>query len=131
MRSVVLAVRELALQTETGEQARDLAAYLALALLAVTNTVESSVQAWEKRGYWVKADRFRMEWIWTERLGFAMQQAVLQADWASVATTAVQIAERSSNVKVPKNHKLGNPWEGAWKNLKQDAESQATKTLKK
>jgi hypothetical protein len=120
MRSIVLAVSELALQTETGDQARDLAAYISLALQAITNTVESSVQAWEKRGYWVKADRFRMEWIWAERLGNSMLQALLQDDWGSVATTAAQIAERSSKVKVPKNHRLGKPWEGAWQKLRHE-----------
>ena len=117
MRSVALAVRELALQTETGDQARDLAAYLALALQAIANTIEPSVQAWEKRGYWVKADRFRMEWIWTERLGTAIGQAVLQDDWAKVATTTVQIADKIKKVEVPKNHRLGKPWQGAWVKL--------------
>jgi hypothetical protein len=128
MRSIVLAVRELALQTETGDQARDLAAYISLALQAITNTVESSVQAWEKRGYWVKADRFRMEWIWAERLGNSMLQALLQDDWGSVATTAAQIAERSSKVKVPINHRLGKPWEGAWQKLRHENGTQTIKT---
>jgi hypothetical protein len=117
MRSVALAVRELALQTDTGDEARDLAAYLALALQAIANTIEPSVLAWEKRGYWVKADRFRMDWLWTERLGTAMQQAVLQEDWAGVATTTVQIAEKIKKVDVPKNHRLGKPWQGAWEKL--------------
>ncbi|PIW20880.1 MAG: hypothetical protein COW33_00765, partial [Anaerolineae bacterium CG17_big_fil_post_rev_8_21_14_2_50_57_27] len=54
-RAIVLAVRELARQSGPGAESRDLAAYLALSLRAIADTIDVSVAAWEKRGYWVKA----------------------------------------------------------------------------
>ena len=68
--------------------------------------------AWEKKGYWVKADRFRMEWVWTERMGKQMREAVLNDDWATIALTVAQLGGKLNNVDVPVRHRLGTPWEG-------------------
>lgn len=116
-RSIVLALRELMSQTEVDEHTRDLAAYIVLALEQIFRTIDVSVSAWEKRGYWVKADRFRMEWIWTESLGNRLRNAVLAEDWPAVAMTSAQVAEKLREVDVPKRHKLGTPWVGAWKKM--------------
>ena len=117
LRAVVLAVRELAQQSEPNNTAYDAAAFLALALENIHQTIDASVAAWEKRGYWVKADRFRMDWDWTRRYGEAMRKDVLAQDWASVAANTAEIFGRVNNVKVPKRHKLGTPWTGAYQKL--------------
>ncbi len=117
VRSIVLALRELMRQTEADDQTRDLAAFISLALEEIYKTIDASVSAWEKRGYWVKADRFRMEWIWTETMSRNMRQAVLADDWPAVALTSAQVAEKLRDVDVPKRHQLGTPWVGAWKKM--------------
>ena len=117
LRSVVLALRELMQQNTADNMTKDLAAYIALALQAISETVEVSVAAWEKRDYWLKADRFRMEWAWAGRLGENMRKAVLADNWPLVAETAAAIAEKVKKTEVPKRHGLGTPWEGAWNRL--------------
>jgi hypothetical protein len=117
LRALVLAVRELARQTEPNQAARDAAAFIALALESVHATIDGSVAAWEKRDYWVKADRFRMEWDWTRRYASAMRQAVLKEDWAAIAKNMLEIAARLNHVKVPQRNKLGTPWVGAHRKL--------------
>ncbi len=121
-RAVVLALRELMRQTQPDDHSRDLAAFIALALYEIHATIDASVVAWEKRGYWVKADRFRMEWEWAGRSADKMKQAVLEDDWATVAMTAAQIAQKLMNVDVPVRHRLGTPWVGAWNLLKTNAQ---------
>ncbi len=37
-------------QTEITDKTRDLAAFIALALEAIASTIDTSVEAWEKRG---------------------------------------------------------------------------------
>jgi hypothetical protein len=118
-RAIVLAIRELMKQTEPDNQTRDLAAFISLALAAVDETIDVSVTAWEKRGYWLKADRFRLEWDWAKIWGEKMQQALLTEDWAQVAAAAVRVAEKLQSVKVPQRHRLGTPWVGAWDKLKE------------
>ena len=116
-RSVVLALRELTLQESVNDSTRDLAAYVVLSLQAIANTIDVSVEAWEKRGYWLKADKFRLEWAWAEKFGRSMEQALVRNDWETVAITAAQIAQKLNGVSLPRRHRMGTPWEGAWKKL--------------
>jgi hypothetical protein len=116
-KAVVLAVRELARQEEVGSTARDLAAFIALALQAIAGGIDVSVAAWEKRGYWVKADRFRMEWAWAGQLAAKMREAVLADDWATVAFVSSQIGQKLGKIKLAQHHRLGTPWVGAWEEL--------------
>jgi hypothetical protein len=119
VRAVVLSIRELMSQTEQDERTRDLAAFIALALEEIAATIDISVEAWEKRGYWVKADRFRMDWIWSEQLGQKMRKAVFEDDWSTVAGVAIQAAQKLGDVKVPQRHRMGEPWVGAWNRLQE------------
>ena len=118
-REVVLALQELIHQSEPNSQARDLAAFIALNLEAIYQTIDLSVAAWEKRGYWVKADRFRLEWAWSERLARTLKDALLADNWSEVAVVAAQVGEKLSQVRLPEHHRLGTPWIGAWEKLKQ------------
>lgn len=120
-RATALAVRQLARQSQVTAEARDLAAFIALSLLQIAAGIEDTVAAWEKRDYWVKADRFRMEWAWSEQLGSKMKQAVLAEDWPQVASLSAQIAERLGHIKIGEHHRLGSPWNGAYHQLKKRA----------
>ena len=117
VKAIVVALRELAQQSTVGEETQDLAAFVALALESIAETIDPSVQAWEKRGYWVKADRFRMEWIWTGQYGKNLRVALMTNDWAQVALLSAKIGGKLGSVKIPVRHRIGRPWVGAWKKL--------------
>ncbi len=119
VKGVAMALRQLVQQQDTGSQTQDLAAFIAIALENIAETIEASVGPWEKRDYWVKADRFRMEWAWAGRLGKAMRQAVLTEDWPSVARLSAEIAGKLGNIKLSERNRLGEPWVGAYKRLKE------------
>lgn len=123
-RSVVLSIRELSKQTEVTSASKDMAAYIVLALREMHDTVESSVVAWEKRGYWVKADRFRLEWEWTQIFGNKLYNALMGDDWASLAMLLAQIAQKLNKEQIPARHRLGTPWVGAWKHLQTDDDAE-------
>jgi len=116
-RSVVRAIQELMKQTEISDKTRDLTAFIAIALQAIAGTIDTSVEAWEKRGYWLKADRFRLEWEWAGRLGAKMMEATKKEDWGTVAITAANITEKLKSVEIPKRPPRTEPWEGAWAKL--------------
>lgn len=116
-REVVLALRELMRQGDVNDQTRDLAAFISIRLVSIHQTVDQSVAAWEKRGYWIKADRFRLEWSWSESFADQMHEALLKEDWQTIAQTAAIIAQKLESVKVPQRHRLGEPWHGAWEEL--------------
>jgi hypothetical protein len=114
IKSIVLCIRELAKLAKVTPEAKDLAAFIALALQSIEDGVDISVAAWEKRDYWVKADKFRMEWMWAGQSAEKMKTAVLTDDWATVASLMSQIASRLNKVEVSDNHRLGKPWENAY-----------------
>ncbi len=117
-KSIVIALRQLARQSDTNGETRDLAAFIAVALEAISQGIDASVAAWEKRGYWVKADKFRMEWAWAGPIAEKMQKAIAGNDWASVAMLAAQVGQKLSKVQVADNHRLGRPWEGAYERMR-------------
>jgi hypothetical protein len=114
---VVLCVRGLAKQAKVTPEAKDQAAFIALALQSISDGIDVSVAAWEKRDYWVKADKFRMEWMWAGQYAAKMKEAVLADDWATIAALMPQIAQKFSKTVVSDNHRLGTPWMNAYKLL--------------
>lgn len=113
-KSIVLCIRELAKQQSVTPETKDQAAFIALALQAIADGIDVSVAAWEKRDYWVKADKFRMEWLWAGQSAAKMKEAVLGDDWAAIAMLMPQIAHRFNKIVVSDNHRLGKPWTNAY-----------------
>ena len=116
-KGIILAIRELAEQSGLDSTTRDLLAYIALSLKAIGETIELSVTAWEKRGYWIKADRYRMEWAWTGNWGEEMKHAILEEDWGIVARITAQVTQKLSKVKIAQRNRLGTPWTDSYKKL--------------
>jgi hypothetical protein len=117
IRAIVLALGELMNQREPDDETRDLVAFIALTLDAVTQTVEKTILPWEKRGYWLKADRFQQEWAWAANNQRVLVEAARRESWAEIAQIVGRLVERLSDVQLPKRHNLGRPWEGAWAQL--------------
>jgi len=117
-KAIVLALTELAEMTYLEKEARDILAFVTLSLEAISDTIDQSVSAWEKRGYWVKADRFRLEWLWAKQLAESLRTALLQDDWVSAEKFAIQIRQKLNHVKVFTRHRMGKPWVGAWEKLR-------------
>ncbi len=116
-KGIVFAIRELARQPGMNEKTRDLLAYIALSLISIGETIDESVAAWEKRGYWIKADHYRLDWIWTSQLGEAMKRAILNEDWMDVTKIIGQVTQKLSTVKIAQHSRLGTPWVGAYQLL--------------
>lgn len=117
VKGIALALRELSRQKNAGDEAKDLVAFTSLALAEISAGIDPSVSAWEKRGYWVKADRFRMEWAWCGPMASKFKGAIVGENWADVARLAAETASRISTVQVAEHHRMGRPWVGAFKRL--------------
>jgi hypothetical protein len=116
-KGIIFAIRELSKQSGMDDSTHDLLAYIALSLKVIGETIDESVAAWEKRGYWIKADRYRMEWTWAGNWGEEMRQAILDEDWAAVARIIAQVTQKMSKVKIAKRNRLGTPWTGSYQEL--------------
>ena len=121
VRLVALTVRELLRQPEPNDETRDMAIFIVLSLESIADSIDPSVEAWEKRGYWVKADRFRMEWTWAKKMADEMRIALLVEDWGNIAMCAVQIAQQPqiASIKISPKHRMGMPWVDSWARYKE------------
>ena len=116
-KALVLAIRELMKQSEPNETSRDLIAFILLCLERITETVEESAEAWEKRGYWLKADHFRMEWEWARLLAERIRPNVLTENYNKIIPDLIELSQSLNDVTISDNHRLGTPWLGAWDQL--------------
>jgi hypothetical protein len=124
VRAVVISIRELMKQDKPNALTKDLAAFIVLALYAISETIERTVAPWEKRNYWVKADKFRQEWAWAKKLGSELNSVLLDEDWSAVAGLAVEIGSKLRKVEVSDRHRMGKPWVGAWAKLNSSVDSE-------
>lgn len=116
-KTIVLAIRQLMKQTAVTDETKDLAAYIVISLQEIQQTIEDSVAAWEKRGYWVKADRYRMEWLWANAYGNQLLDILKKEQWDQFAPLSVMVMQKLDNIKVSDNHRMGSPWVGSWRRL--------------
>ena len=117
-KAIVASIRVLSMQAETGIEAKDLVAFIIISLRIISGSIESSVQAWEKRDYWVKADKFRIEWTWTGRISEKLYEALLKEDWGEITQLVIQIGQKLGRVNLSAKNRLGTPWKGSWNELK-------------
>ena len=118
MKAIVICLRELSKHNNVNDDVKDLAAFIVLALENIYKTIDSSIAAWEKRGYWLKAEHFKMEWDWTNVLSIKLKDALINEDWVIVSQLSSNIMGKLNKIKVSQNHHLGTPWVGAWEVLK-------------
>ncbi len=113
VKATVLAMRELVGKQKVDDQVRDLTAFIVLTLKQIDETIDETCTAWEKRDYWLKADRFRNDWLWTKTAATKLEQAVVENKWQLVPAAVKDMAKRLQNVTLPKRD-WGTPWEGAY-----------------
>lgn len=120
IKAILLTIRDLAPRQKVDSEAYDMAAFIALCLIEIHGGIDITIQAWEKRNYWLKADQFQREWAWSGRLGEQLRTAVLGQDWEGVVQLLPQIAAKlNGRIKLPKRNTVGEVWRGAYYRLKQ------------
>lgn len=113
-KAIVVTVREFMRQTEPDDNTKDMIAFIILALREIAEGIEKSVVAWEKRDYWVKADKYRMDWMWVTPAEKALNKAFKAEDWGQVAGQLVSLMGRFNTIKVSDKHRMGKPWVSAY-----------------
>ena len=116
-KGIALALRELMKEFEPSARTRDLVAFIVLALDGINKTVDVTTTAWEKRDYWLKADRFRRDWEWAETMARELRPLVLAQDWDAIAQSSAKIYQYVGDVKISEKHRMGQPWLAAWEEL--------------
>jgi hypothetical protein len=96
------------------EEARERLAFLALCLAEVQRSLEETIEAWEKRGYWVKADRFRAEWHWVEEALTRVTPALRSGELGAGFEAAGQLDGRLPPPRPTRSQDREPVWKGSW-----------------
>jgi hypothetical protein len=114
MRSLALALRRGLSGDVEDDEKKDLLAFMMLTLEQINASVDQTAQAWEKRGYWLKADRFRLEWDWSLSCYQELEGALSTHNWENARAAIPKMLQGAMDVDVPKRLKDAQPWTGAW-----------------
>jgi hypothetical protein len=117
-KAIVITIRAFMRRGTPDQETKDMVAFVILALKEISTGIDQSVAAWEKRGYWVKADKYRLEWQWAGAVADKLQQAFQAEDWGKIAEYLLDTMTRFSNIKVSDRHRMGQPWVNAYTNYK-------------
>jgi hypothetical protein len=96
------------------EELRDRLAFLALTLAQVLRSVEQTADAWEKRGYWVKSDRFRAEWGWLPDTLRKLSDLLAEQRLEEALRLAGELNDRLPAPSGSPRSTSGAIWSGAW-----------------
>ncbi len=113
-KAIVITIREFMRQQEPNQSTKDMIAFIILALQQIAQGIDKSVAAWEKRGYWVKADKYRMEWQWTGQYAKELGSEFHKENWQAIPKILINIMEKFKDIKVSDRHRMGQPWQGAY-----------------
>ena len=116
-RTIAEALKRLMTKPELDREAKDLASLIVLCLKELETGVEKSATAWDKRHYYIKADRLRAEWDWTRRYSERMGRLIKVQDWVRLPVVLAELVPRFSDVSVVKYTRTPELWNGAHRRL--------------
>ena len=112
-KSVVLAIREILKKQVFDAEVKEMISYIVIALIAINETVDAAIEPWEKRGYWLKADRFRLDWEWVTVLSVKLKVEFNKNNLEDVIPILIEIGLKFNSIQVSERHRMGKPWIGA------------------
>lgn len=104
--------------SKTGEfdkvESKDMMEFTYTVLGEIAESITATVSAWEKRGYWIKADRFLADWSWVELVQKQVEESLeKEEDWPQPMILH-KLEEHIGDITPPAQLRNTRPWIGAW-----------------
>jgi len=119
-RTVAEALRRLGQKSQMDDEAQDLAALIIFSLHGIADTIEQTINAWEKRDYYIKAERFRQEWRWLNPAIEQLSTLVYKAQWDQLPEALARLAPHFADIKIKKMTRKPILWQGAYAKFMQE-----------
>ncbi len=116
-RTIVEMLHRLSHKGEIDEEAQDMAATIVFALVEINEGVQGSAAAWEKRGYWMKAERFMRDWEWTREIAANLDDVLRYEAWDLLPELLLQLMPHFHDIKVSKYMRKPTTWENGYARL--------------
>lgn len=122
-RTMAEMLRHLMFKRGVDDEVKDMAAAMVYALWGIAKTVEVTTDAWEKRDYYVKADRFRLEWEWVTPAARRLEALVRDGRWEDLPRELAALAPRFADIRIAKMTRAAATWKASYERLLQDAQT--------
>jgi len=120
-RTIAEALRRLLTKSKVDDEAKDLVALIVYSLRGIAAGIDQSASAWEKRDYFVKADKFRMEWAWAEKYANKLEVMLRGEMWGDLPIALAELAPKFSDITITKYVRTEALWQGRFRQLMAEA----------
>jgi hypothetical protein len=118
MRTIAEILRRLGQrQGEIDDEVRDMVAMIVFCLREIDDGIIESIQAWEKRGYWKKADKFQQEWLWTGNMAAKVEKMLRNDNWDELPEVMMKLFPHFSSIEINKMMRDPSEWTGCYEKL--------------
>lgn len=116
-RTIAEMLWQLSRKNGLDDEAHDMAATVVFALLDIHEGIMQSAEAWEKRGYWVKAERFISEWVWAQEMAANLDDVLRHEAWDLLPGLLMELFPRFDDIEVKSLTRKPEEWRGAYRRL--------------
>ena len=116
-RTIAEILRHLLLKRELDDETKDMAAAIVFALREIHKSVDTSATAWEKRNYYLKADRFRLDWEWAELAAQRLADIVQGDRWERLPEELGALAPRFADIRIARMTRDATAWRASYRLL--------------
>jgi hypothetical protein len=116
-RTIAELLRRLSQKSTLDKDAKDMAAAIVLCLRDISDGVEQTVTAWEKRDYWMKAERFLREWEWTGEMSANLEDVIRNDAWDLLPGLLADLFPRYSDIQIKNMTRKPQVWQDAHQEL--------------
>jgi len=117
MRTIAELLRHVLTKTALDDETKDMAALIVYALREISDATEVTCQAWEKRGYWMKAERFLREWRWTAETAADFEDVLRHEAWDLLPGLFADLFPRVADIDIKRTLRKPSLWNGAYGRL--------------
>ena len=117
MRTCAEIIRHLSQKQDVDDEVKDMTATLVYCFRDIADGIESSALAWEKRDYWIKAERFRVRWMWPSEAADNLEDIIRNQAWDLLPQFLAGLLPEFSAIKIARFTRKPSTWEGALERL--------------
>ncbi len=110
-------MRHLSKKQAIDADAKDMAAQIVFNLKEINDSVETTVSAWEKRDYWMKAERFMRDWSWSKEAAYNVEDVIRHEAWDLLPGLLADLSLQVADIQIKKMTRNPLAWKGAHKYL--------------
>lgn len=112
-RTIAEILRHLMKKAAIDSEAKDMAATLVYALRGIDESVEQTAKAWEKRGYWMKSERFMREWNWVKETAVNIEDVIRHDAWDLLAELLTGLFVHFTDIELKSMTRKSDTWDDA------------------